>query len=423
MRDAVSYTKVKDVTLLCYTRDTDGWRPNVRYSTSVKNLLRRRTGDSNPNWRTQVKRQQNATTDMSGTYDTYKGIRGRFRVDYRNYFVTGDPTWNQVEGDLTCQQLAIDWNPSISVAVARNRALISYFNNARNMQQTFTGPLFLGELRESLKMIRNPAQGLKNLANQWIGKAGRARRKFKPGKKGNDQFKRELSSLWLEQAFGWQPLVSDINSAFKTFRRLRDTRTQAPISGYGVEKIDVPTRTFTEVPYDWFLIRYRANRRSFEQAVVKFRGAVALRTIGSKTDALEPFGFTFDSFLPTIWELLPWSFLIDYFSNIGDVISAGTFSRASLVWTCESQIVFQVTEMQGWPDLDYIKQVLGSNYISASGTNVSARAERRSIQRNANSLLGVPTLSFEIPGRSAQWANMTALFASANSIHPQRVRR
>jgi hypothetical protein len=238
------------------------------------------------------------------------------------------------------------------------------------------------------------------------------------------EWQKNLSSLWLEQAFGWQPFISDINSAFKTFRGLRDSKPQRPVSGFGVEEINVPSKSYVNTGHPVFggWIEYLVNRTAKERAFVKYSGMVNCSTYGSPVDALEPFGFTIDSWAPTLWELLPWSFLIDYFTNIGDVISAGTVSRSRLAWSRRTQVTYQLIEMLARGRPEYVKQNLGTYFISTEQPDVRGKYVRRMTNRQPTTSLGIPTLSFEIPGLPTQWANMTALFASATAIHPQRHR-
>jgi hypothetical protein len=374
-----------------------------------------------------VKNQQNATTDMSGIYDTFKGNRVQASVTFKNYGVSGtDPIRLTANGDVGQYGNSIDWVPQISTSVADNRALIAYLKHVRSTVSTFGGPVFLGELREAFSMIRHPAMGLRNLANSWIGRVSKAKRPRGPKGPVNREWKKNLSSMWLEQAFGWQPLISDINDAFKTFRGLRDSKPQKPVSGFGIEEIEVPFRSYVDSVYSVYnfgnWMYYLVNRTSKERAFVKYSGMVNCQTYGSPVDALEPFGFTIDSWAPTAWELLPWSFLIDYFTNIGDVISAGTVSRSRLAWSRRTQVTYQLIEMLARGRPEYVKQNLGTYFISTEQPDVRGKYVRRMTNRQPTTSLGIPTLSFEIPGLPTQWANMTALFASATAIHPQRHR-
>jgi hypothetical protein len=332
-------------------------------------------------------------------------------------------------GDVGQYGNTIDWVPQISTSVADNRALIAYLKHVRSTVSTFGGPVFLGELREAFSMIRHPAMGLRNLANSWINRVSKAKRPRGPKGPVNHEWKKNLSSMWLEQAFGWQPLISDINDAFKTFRGLRDSKPQKPVSGFGIEEIEVPSRSYVDSVFSVYnfgnWMYYLVNRTSKERAFVKYSGMVNCQTYGSPVDALEPFGFTIDSWAPTAWELLPWSFLIDYFTNIGDVISAGTVSRSNLAWSRKTVVTYQMSDMvakgQAAAIRDWFNSNVGPDYLTTCEIpDTHSNVMRRATQRLVHTPLGIPTLSFEIPGLPTQWANMTALFASANAVHPQR---
>jgi hypothetical protein len=374
-----------------------------------------------------VRDQQNATTNMTGIFDSIELSRGEIVVLHKNINSSVDDTiyrsW--VKGDLITAQLA-DWTYTITENVADNRALIAFLKNVRAAQVSFSSPTFLGEMRETLKMIRSPAKGLRDLANSWLKNQPRdifRDRHSKGGSKKYHAWKKNLSSAWLEQAFGWQPLVNDINNAFKTYKGLRDRKDQVPVSGYGIEAKQFAARTlsYQTQPYNPN-IKYKWNQVATESCFVKYSGMVVRNVDGSLTSKLEPFGFTFDEFVPTAWELLPWSFLIDYFSNIGDVITAGVADRSSLAWTNRSRVILQKQIRSGWFDKDLTSNSFPpGKYISSYGDRTLMKSERRTVKRDRGAAVGSPTLSFELPGIPTQWANMTALFAQANSqVHPQR---
>jgi hypothetical protein len=385
-------------------------------------ITRTRTGDSNPNWKTQIARQENATTDLNGTFDTFRCSKGEAEVTWKGYYGNANPVdKSKVVGDILGNNVSAAWVPAITTTVADNRALIAYLKDVSNKKSSFNGLTFMGEMRESFRMIRHPLQGLANLANSWIKRAGKAKRD------SPRNWKKNLSSLWLEQAFGWQPLVNDVNSFYKTYKELHDRKSQLPVSGFGKEEMVV--RQHLNGPYLEYIdgpnscLAYVYYLASKEIAVVKYRGMVKLKSTGTLAGTLEPFGFSFEQFIPTAWELLPWSFLIDYFTNAGDVITAGSVHRGDIAWTNKSTVVITTSQLNGSLYTNAQNNSLGGNFIASSGGPVEALATRRRVNRLRFTPLGIPTFTFEIPGRPAQWANMTALFASAASIHPQRYRR
>lgn len=120
-------------------------------------------------------------------------------------------------------------------------------------------------------------------------------------------------------------------------------------------------------------------------------------------------------------KLLPWSFLIDYFSNIGDVITASVATRSDVRWTNKSVVISRSYESVANFDLPATKSIYGLRFVSGRGSSVTSKRIRKIVQRRRGVLLGTPSISFNIPGRPAQWANMAALLVVCNnSVHPQR---
>jgi hypothetical protein len=45
-------------------------------------------------------------------------------------------------------------------------------------------------------------------------------------------------------------------------------------------------------------------------------------------------GFTLKDFVPTVWELIPLSYVADWFFNIGAVLDAWAFNQSQISWQC-----------------------------------------------------------------------------------------
>lgn len=120
--------------------------------------------------------------------------------------------------------------------------------------------------------------------------------------------KKELSSKWLALHFGWQPLIQDCYDAVNlltstpTIEELTATRT------YRENREGRPGPT-----YDWV-----ANG-SLEVGV-RVRGT--MRVTNPNLFLLERAGLL--NPLTVAWELIPFSFLVDWFANIGGVLNSLT---------------------------------------------------------------------------------------------------
>lgn len=391
-------------------------------STVFKTLTRTRTGESNPRWRYQVANQLNATTPMTGIYDELISRPGRIYYTARETAApcpsTGTIYRSTLDGHFAAYNIGtINW-AAISATVAYNRGLAAYLKKARQIQVGFSSPIFLGELAQTLRMLRRPAEGLRNVMDSYLSDLmGQKRRSPK-------RWRKNIGKTWLEYSFGWVPFLNDIKTAVEVYTRETNKRVRIPIAAYGIEE-KLHTTSFDQVssilhasaPSFW------QTKKATNRAVVRFRGMVINQVDATQwTQKTELWGFTPSEFLPTVWELLPWSFLVDYFTNIGDIISSSVYDQSNLAWTNVSSVVFQEIESYCATDLKCVMSGFGCA-LTAGGSASTAKLIRRRVERSTPSTLGLPSFSFELPGRVAQFANMAALFAQVSlGLHPQRRR-
>lgn len=148
---------------------------------------------------------------------------------------------------------------------------------------------------------------------------------------------RDLATANLAFQFGWAPLVGDlykiasfqdaVDKRRKEFQRAtraggfrrRITVGGTTITGSSTRNVNFGNyRNFTNVPVTW-------SSTSHSWAVLKWIPNSADGGLPSSDLALRAYltGLHPSHILANVWEALPWSWLIDYFTNIGDVIQAG----------------------------------------------------------------------------------------------------
>jgi hypothetical protein len=358
---------------------------------------------------------------MTGDIDSYWSEHGTYWVLFKNPNDSLDQTIYRtyIVGDLVTAggPTLPDWSLTGTDTKARNQAAIQFLKKVRQVQVGFSTPTFLGELRQSLHMIRHPAESLRNVAiDPWLHKA-----RFLKARNPKS-WKSMLGGAWLEYAFGWSPLINDVNSAYKAYKALLNQRHKVPVRAYGIVEYLVPARCLYNKPVPMpgnSSIGARLDCRAIEKYIVIYKGKVVRTTDTTLPSVLTLFGFDALEWVPTAWELLPWSFLIDYFSNIGDVITAGCAFRSTIAWANSTSVRTRSVESalridSAQTDLNYPK------YVDSGGFQLASKHVNRHVQRQANVAIPYPAITLEVPGFPAQWANMTALLASVHTgIHPQ----
>jgi hypothetical protein len=270
-------------------------------------------------------------------------------------------------------------------------------------------------------LLRHPTKTLHNLASDFLGRAKKRKRANPKG------WMKDLGGLWLENSFGWQPLLNDISDAYKAYKRFTTPVHTVKISAGAKKRWDLSStlsgfgKTGATAQLDQGC--YFRNRRSvyFESHIVRYKGALRARLDCPQWGDTSLFGFNPKEFIPAAWELLPWSFLVDYFTNIGDILDASITSERDLDYVNVSQIKFtelnRILELA--PDLVPFAPPNNWTATSWSGSPVTYATSRKDVTRLANVGLSMPTLQFNFSLSDGQLGNCAALLAQANDLHPQ----
>lgn len=125
--------------------------------------------------------------------------------------------------------------------------------------------------------------------------------KIPPSVRRSEKTRRNVADQWLELSFGWAPLVQDIYDAMETLQNIPGVKCKA--------------RGGTRASYEKFhsLAWSRVNIR----VSVEMRAHVRIESPAVYT--LETLGLVNPS--SVLWEVVPFSFLVDWFVSVGDFLS------------------------------------------------------------------------------------------------------
>lgn len=430
--------------------DSYGFTPatgsNYKFRGSPLLVQRTRTGSSNPKWKQQVADHENATTAMSAVYDSVERRGANAAVSYKYLYdgvnrVTRTCT---VKGDMYhgnyTGPLGGSWT-SDAEKIARTR----FLSQVRSTQRRFMGQVFLGELRETMRMIRSPAQGIRRQLGDYCdridglakqrgisakrqrGLKGKQKRKYN---KDLRQFVKDASGTWLENAFGLQPLLNDLEDARAALNDLMEKDRVVKVQAGGRADKLLNNTTYQTGPDVTGSFIYGLNTLvDKETYFVRYRGAVTAQAVTTYGGAAEKFGFTAADFIPSAWELLPWSFLVDYFANVGDCLEAAFTDTSQLSWSFGTTISQRVTARYWELDVNRMKSLVGSNNILYFETGNPSYYiwKRRLVTRNAGTSIspfGLFRMKFPpFDSQAGKWLNISALLAQMIQVHPQDVTR
>lgn len=387
---------------------------NSTSSSSIATAVNSLTGGKGRDWRKKISRHENATTWLSADKQKAYGGYGSYSCfGFRN-LVKG-VTYVEAESSGHKIGLPSPLGALNYIESADNAAKQAFLKRAKGSITAMNGMVALGELRETLSMIRNPAKGIRTGLNRYLGDVTKRTRKVK--KKAD--LKRIVGETYLEHAFGWAPLASDVESAGSALnRRLnRFAGSYTRISGRGFYDDAVPG-TLGSVGGD-VVLRWRTATTYSRGQSVRYYGETRSVCPNPISADLSLWGFRFEEFVPTLWELTPWSFLVDYFTNIGDVLDSWTLRDSDIAWVAmtthnRSTAIRTAREEPGWyfNSAGFIKsKPYGHTFAFSPAVRQNTFVDRRNL---GSGVAFHPTIRTEIPGLSAKWINMSALAVSVN---------
>ena len=255
-----------------------------------------------------------------------------------------------------------------------------------------------------------------DLGIEWSGTSKRfinprLPRRFDPKPTRGRETARSFSSLYLEAHFGWRPLVKDVHDGLRVLDNpMAPQRVRASATG----PYSSPSN-FTRVTQD-------ASWKYHESQIIDFKQTVTLQAdiiiVNPNLAMMQQFGVA--NPVSIAWELVPFSFVLDWFVNVGDYLGsltdfAGislknaqmtTFTRSSGVgykysipfrptsdntvaedWTCQGAHCHRRTGLGSGPSIRLRNsKPWGIARGLAAASLLMQRFPRREIDRNALSI-------------------------------------
>lgn len=406
-----------------------GVAPASGQAVASVSLTRTRTGSALPNWRQKIENGESATTGLTAVWESASDTVGHAKVDY--YGKTNFPNfycgWKE-ESSADLRKTGTILNrgpklPTLATTYADNQASVKFYKKLRQQAVQWSGPTFLGELREALHMVRRPAQALWSSSHGYLDAVTKAKR-LDPR-----NWTKRLSGLWLEYSFGWTPLIKDAEDAQKAFERLLTggNKKSVIVGSFSDERDTSASGLASNERYEsWpqFGQNHWVPRYSIleERCVVRYKAKVEHETEMTRWDNWALFGFTPSELIPTAWELLPWSFLVDYFVNVGDCLNSWVTGQPKIAFV--NKTVLRETKYYGalTVDAEGSRKAFSTACTRAVPSGVIEPVwnyQRKEVTRSAVSAVPLPRLQFKFDLGNGQLLNIAALLGQARLLHPQ----
>lgn len=151
--------------------------------------------------------------------------------------------------------------------------------------------------------------------------------------------------------------------------------------------------------------------------------AYAAEVIADSDRFLDLFGLRPDQIIPTAYELIPWSWLADYFTNTGSILSAYSQSQAAVRYVVRSERTHTLATYTYSPDVNLtvarLKAFGAVDQFRYSGSPGTVVLERTTLVRAKEPKLELPSFQWKNPfGDFRRDANMAAVLMQRRSTYP-----
>jgi len=370
----------------------------------------------NRRWKERIALVEDVTSTMIGTKLAYNHVKfSRYSARALFGYPGGNTSDLVASGEIfatfgSVPNSAPTTNP-LAQAIAAEKFLGEYYEKTRSVR----GSSVLAESLGAVRGLASPAKALRReVGNLWQSAKGMAYRNR--GKAVRDGAA-AVAGTWLEWNFDKKPLIDDINGIMDAVNRTRDGdfRVTLPLSAshqvvtmrdyrtnQGVSSGNPPGPQTIGGPIgvcDTWL-------EDTSQCTI--RGVIRLSPQGEVPVGMT-WGLTSEDFGQGVLDAIPWSWFVNYFANVSEVIDAWSFQKARLAWcnrTVRNRTTRVVTDLRPYPDSTF-----GNYYQRYWARGGASMASFTSVIRSSVNWSDIaPTLRLRIPGLgSTKWANLAAL--------------
>jgi hypothetical protein len=400
------------------------WTPWAENSGIHRNIDTTVTTEANlADYKSNIRKKITATTQL--TADGYESERGGYgTVSYGLEHKTDASInrYREYRGYGGGAHTDLSNFAGLDTSRVRTMVLQQFISKADRELRALQGLVTLGELGETLRLIRHPLRQLRGSLDDYLETVRNRTRGLSriPKRRRLPGARRVISDTWLEYSFGMLPLVSDIRGSCKGLAEYLNYREPTKRIDATAQNRNIISRSYVDNPF--FGYNIRMHKLAYGKYAEHMYGAVVCRTGGTIGSLQQLFGFRLEDVVPSVYELIPWSFMVDYFSNTGAIISSFAFNRANLAWVNMGQKSESTVEQ--WAEEFYNSKVAGpfdsnpANWRSFKNGSFSTAPLRLSRVQKVRSVYSgslIPSFEFRIPGMSTKWLNISALVASSRS--------
>lgn len=205
---------------------------------------------------------------------------------------------------------------------ARNSAIIEAY--AEMNGSTVGGGEILAEMAQTIQMVRQPLNLAYTRIRKFFTKVQKAKRSCRSAAAANDPAL--LANIWLQYAYGWQPLVSDVAKLANAYQEgLSKLEKQWHVVRGGGTRVWTKSLDFSGYTSTGLLAGFTSKCTLETEWSWKCRAGIKFVFLRNDPEDLivtRTLGLSAHSLVPTVWNLVPYSFVVDWTVDVGSWLTA-----------------------------------------------------------------------------------------------------
>jgi hypothetical protein len=370
----------------------------------------RTPGANAPSYKEKIKRHESATSNFDATKFSYvsKSYFGKGRYvnpteppPNVNSFV--GTVWGNGDGIGLTSNIPTTPPPFSGTAYvsAYNQAVQGLYDAIRSIESPVGLGEDIGEYHQTVNLFKRGLSGLQDLIQYTSTNHVNI---LKKGAQWNNakRVAKSLGALVTEYRFGIAPLAKELGegAAAIVSDRYLDAFVHFYAKGSASSAVEQGSGTYGSFP------SLRVRGITHTTAKVRYKGEYRIRGDGGSSYH-RSLGLTWREFVPTVYNLLPYSFLLDYVLNLHTFVEALAVPWANVAWCVSSERMDET--YTAWYDFRqsdqnslFTLQNIQPGYFKATASGV---------RRRAVSSIPFPVLRWQKPS-VRQLQNTAAVLAS-----------
>lgn len=307
--------------------------PVPSYSKAVYRWTDTFTGSRNPKWRDQVRAVVSATTPAGG-----------FKRVVKYGVASGNVKWTTVQDpgqsvvynrSVTVQSYVPDvfgFESNIALGVpsaetADNRAIRELYDQLIAMESSAQSGEDLGEISSTAQMLRGPMKSIRSVLTDTLQGHERAL-----SLRGLGRTVKALADVVLEFNYGWSPAANSIATAMVGLQNRDYLGHFMPFSASGKHAMTGNWSGTDGIS----AARVQVSVVREHREEVRYHGVWGVKTNVDRRAVSDVLRLRWRDVIPTFYQLVPYSVLINYVSNLSTIADSYSVPYSGVRWCCRT---------------------------------------------------------------------------------------